>query len=211
MLVTHVESGRWTDPTEPRDPNQPVGTTAKFAASDIEDAVRSILHAIGIQGDSEVMRETPRRVLGWLREILAPPRLVPTTFPNDGRYSELVIVRNVPFRSICEHHLLPFSGVVHLAYLPADRLIGLSKLARAVEMFAGNLQMQERLTTQIADWLMEVLEPTGSGVVIEAEHLCLTLRGAKAVGAVTITSALRGALQSDPRTRSEFLALVQRK
>jgi GTP cyclohydrolase I len=130
-----------------------------------------------------------------------------TTFPNDEDYHELVLVRSIPVRSVCEHHLLPFTGVAHVGYLPDERILGLSKLARVVELFAHRPQVQERLTQQIAGWLELHLAPRGVGVVIEAEHLCMTLRGVRATGAVTRTSALSGALH-DVASRAEFLAAV---
>jgi GTP cyclohydrolase I len=133
---------------------------------------------------------------------------VPTTFPNDEGYDELVLVRDIPFHSLCEHHLLPFSGVAHVGYLPADRIVGLSKLARVVDHFARGLQVQERLTKQIGDWLDDELAPKGVGVVLEAEHLCMSLRGVQADGSRTVTSSLHGLIRDDARTRSEFLDLT---
>lgn len=134
----------------------------------------------------------------------------PTTFPNDQGYDELVLVRSIPFHSLCTHHLLPFHGVAHVGYLPGRRIVGLSKLARVVELFARDLQVQARLTTQIADWVQDQLEPKGVGVVLEAEHLCMSLRGVQKFGAKTVTSALHGLVRDDPRTRQEFLALTTR-
>jgi GTP cyclohydrolase I len=131
-----------------------------------------------------------------------------TTFPNDENYDELVLVRNVPLRSVCEHHLLPFVGTVHIGYLPGERIIGLSKLARVAEHFACRPQVQERLTKQIADWLDEQLHPRGVGVVINAEHSCMTLRGVYSTGSATVTSTLLGVLREDPRSRQEFFALA---
>ncbi len=136
----------------------------------------------------------------------APLRL--TTFDNAEGYDELVIARAIPFRTVCEHHLLPFAGVAHVGYLPAERILGLSKLARLVEHFAARPQTQERLTRQVADCLLERLRPRGAGVVLEAEHTCMTLRGVRATGATTITSALLGCLRADPRSRAEFFALA---
>ena len=143
-------------------------------------------------------------------ELLSPAPFNPTTFPNDGDYDELVVAREIPFHSLCEHHLLPFVGVAHVAYLPGERILGLSKLARVVEYFARSLQVQERLTTQVADWLEHELQPKGVGVVLEAEHLCMSLRGVQKHGATTVTSALRGLVRDDARTRQEFLALARR-
>src|SRR6202012_583201 len=143
-----------------------------------------------------------------VREPLAPVPFSPTTFVNEGDYDELVLVRDIPFQSLCMHHLLPFIGHAHVAYLPGDRIIGLSKLARVVEMFARDLQLQERMTLQIADWLVRELAPRGVGVVLSAKHTCMTIRGVRKPGAKTVTSAVRGALQEDPRTRQELLSLV---
>ena len=131
-----------------------------------------------------------------------------TTFPNDEGYDELVLARSIPFRTVCEHHLLPFSGVAHVGYLPGDRILGLSKLARLVEHFAARPQVQERLTKQIADCLAERLNPRGVGVVLEAEHACMTLRGVRALGTTTVTSALLGTMRTDARSRAEFFALA---
>jgi GTP cyclohydrolase IA len=132
----------------------------------------------------------------------------PTTFPNDEGYDQLVLVRAIPFSSLCQHHLLPFVGVAHVGYLPAGQILGLSKLARVVELYARRLQLQERLTAQVADWLQAQLAPKGVGVVLEAEHHCMTLRGVRAAGTRTVTSALHGLLRSDPRSRQEFFALT---
>jgi GTP cyclohydrolase I len=173
-----------------------------------EDAVRALLTALGQDADSEHLRDTPRRVAASYAELLTPEPFTLTTFPNDGGYDELVLVRDVPFRSLCEHHLLPFHGVAHLAYLPQERIVGLSKLARVVEHFARGLQVQERLTRQIADCLQENLRPLGVAVVLEAEHLCMSLRGVRAHGARTLTSALLGLHRHDPATRQEFFALT---
>ena len=141
-----------------------------------------------------------------LIELLTPRPFLATTFPNDDGYDELVVVAGIPFDSLCEHHLLPFRGVAHVGYVPGDRLLGLSKFARVVERFARDLQVQERLTRQIADWIDDELEPVGVGVVLEAEHLCMSLRGVQARGARTVTSSLVGVLRDDERMRREFLA-----
>ena len=141
-------------------------------------------------------------------EMLSPRSFDLTTFPNDEGYDELVLARAIPVHSVCEHHMLPFLGTAHVGYLPGQRILGLSKLARVVELFARRPQVQERLTKQVADWLQTHLRPRGVGVVIEAEHLCMTVRGVRAGGASTITSTLLGALREDPRSRAEFLALT---
>lgn len=174
-----------------------------------ERAARDLLLALGADLSSDHVRETPRRVARAYAELLTPRRFNPTTFANDEGYDELVVVDEIPFQSLCAHHLLPFQGKAHVAYLPGARLVGLSKLARVVELYARRLQLQERLTTQVADWLEEHLEPRGVGVVLEAEHLCMSLRGVQAAGARTVTSALRGAVRDDPRTRQEFLTLIR--
>jgi GTP cyclohydrolase I len=143
-------------------------------------------------------------------EMLTPQPFTATTFPNDDGYDQLIVAGAIPFHSLCMHHLLPFHGVAHIGYLPGERIIGLSKLGRVVELFARDLQIQERMTTQIADWLERQLEPRGVGVVLEAEHLCMSLRGVQKLGARTVTSALRGVVRDDARTRQEFLALRTR-
>jgi GTP cyclohydrolase I len=172
------------------------------------DAVRALLVALGQDVDSEHLRDTPRRVAAAYAELLSPKPFTLTTFPNDGRYDELVLARDVPFRSLCEHHLLPFHGVAHIGYLPDERIVGLSKLARVVEHYAHGLQVQERLTQQVAGCLEQNLHAKGVAVVLEAEHLCMSLRGVRAHGARTVTSALLGLHREDPATRQEFFALA---
>ncbi|HEY0316998.1 MAG TPA: GTP cyclohydrolase I FolE [Solirubrobacterales bacterium] len=174
-------------------------------------AASDLLSALGADIDSEGLSETPRRMVEAYAELLTPQTFRPTTFPNEGDYDELVLVRAIPFHSLCMHHVLPFHGVAHVGYLPGERIVGLSKLARVVELFARNLQVQERLTTQIADWIQQQLKPKGVGVVLEAEHLCMSMRGVQTPGAKTVTSALKGQVRDDPRTRQEFLALTTRK
>ncbi|GGN11601.1 GTP cyclohydrolase I [Actinoplanes campanulatus] len=171
-------------------------------------AVRALLTALGQDVGSEHLSDTPRRVAAAYAELLTPEPFVLTTFPNDDRYDELVLVRDVPFRSLCEHHLLPFHGVAHLGYLPDQRIVGLSKLARVVEHYARGLQVQERLTQQIATCLQRALHAKGVAVVLEAEHLCMSLRGVRAAGARTTTSALLGLHREHPPTRAEFFALT---
>ncbi len=175
-----------------------------------ERAAAELLKALGADTSSESLEETPRRIAAMYAELLSPAPFNATTFPNDGGYDELVVAREIQFHSLCEHHLLPFTGVAHVAYLPGERILGLSKLARVVDSFARSLQVQERLTTQVAGWLQRELEPKGVGVVIEAEHLCMSLRGVQKPGAKTVTSALHGLVRDDPRTRQEFLALTKR-
>jgi GTP cyclohydrolase I len=172
------------------------------------DAVRALLRALGQDTGSEHLADTPGRVAAAYAELLTSEPFTMTTFPNDDRYDELVLVRDVEFRSLCEHHLLPFHGVAHVGYLPAERIVGLSKLARVVEHFSRGLQVQERLTQQIATCLQGNLRARGVAVVLEAEHLCMSMRGVRAAGARTVTSALLGLHRDDPATRAEFFALA---
>ena len=173
-----------------------------------ERAVEALLQAIGEDSDDAHLRETPRRVAAAYVEMLTPQPFNLTTFPNDEGYDELVIARDIPFHSLCEHHMLPFHGVAHVGYLPGDQIIGLSKLVRVVELLARRLQMQERLTQQVAQWIEDELRPKGVGVVVTAEHLCMSLRGVATPGSTTTTSALLGLLRSDGRSRSEFFSLA---
>jgi GTP cyclohydrolase I len=173
-----------------------------------EDAVTALLRALGKDPADPHLTGTPRRVAEAYAELLTPRRFDLTTFPNDEGYNELVVATDLPVQSLCEHHLLPFTGVAHIGYLPGDRILGLSKFARVLEMFARDLQVQERLTQQVADWLQENLAPRGVGVVIRAEHLCMSVRGVRAQGARTTTSALHGLLREDARSRQEFFALT---
>jgi len=174
----------------------------------VRAAVTDLLTALGRDPRGAHLADTPRRVADAYAELLTPREFDLTTFPNDGDYEEMVFVRDVPFSSLCEHHLLPFMGVAHIAYLPGQRILGLSKLARVLDYCARDLQVQERLTTQVADWLEERLAPRGVGVVLEAEHLCMSLRGVQAKGTTTVTSALRGSLRDDHRRRDEFLSMA---
>jgi GTP cyclohydrolase I len=171
-------------------------------------AVRALLVALGQDVASEHLLDTPRRVAAAYAELLTPEPFTLTTFPNDGQYDELVLARDVPFRSLCEHHLLPFHGVAHIGYLPDERIVGLSKLARVAEHFARGLQVQERLTQQIAGCLQANLHAKGVAVVLEAEHMCMSLRGVRAHGSRTVTSALLGQHREHPATRQEFFALA---
>jgi GTP cyclohydrolase I len=196
-----VVEPRW----RPRITHQPAAVDLAAA----ERAATEMLAALGLPIDTEDMFETPRRLVHAYAEMLTPPEFDLTTFSNAAGYDELVLVSDIPVRSLCEHHLLPFSGVAHVGYLPADRILGLSKFARTVEFFARRAQTQERLTTQIADHLTQRLEPRGVGVVIEAEHTCMSMRGARAEGATTVTSMLRGRLRDDPSSRAEFLSLTR--
>ena len=174
-----------------------------------ERAAADFLRALGMRLDSESLAGTPGRMARAYAELLTPREFDLTTFPNEDGYDELVLVRDIRIASVCEHHLLPFIGRAHVGYLPGERILGLSKLARLVELHARGPQVQERLTKQIAAWLDERLRPRGVGVVVEAEHLCMTLRGVRAAGSRTVTSTLLGALRTDPRSRAEFVNLVQ--
>jgi GTP cyclohydrolase I len=193
-------------PVRPAGPREhrprPVDLTAAEAAA------RDLLVALGADLGCESLRETPARMARALADLVTPGPFRMTTFPNDEGYNGLVVARDIPFHSLCEHHLLPFHGVAHVGYLPDDRILGLSKLARVVDHFARGLQVQERLTSQVANWLSESLGARGVGVVIEAEHLCMSLRGVQKPGAQTVTSALHGLVRDDARTREEFLALA---
>ncbi len=185
-----------------------VADTRPIDTEAAERAVLDLLVALGRDPGSEHLAETPRRVAAAFAEMLTPEPFDLTTFPNDEGYDELVLARDIPFRSLCEHHLLPFSGVAHVGYLPARRILGLSKLARIVDRFASDLQTQERLTSQVADWLDRHLEPKGVGVVLEADHTCMSLRGVRSTGARTLTSTVHGILRDDARSRQEFFALT---
>lgn len=179
----------------------------------IEEAVRKILIAIGEDPEREGLRETPQRVARMYAEIFdgvgRDPGDVVDAFFGEEHYQEIVMVREIPFYSSCEHHLVPFHGKAHVAYIPQGRVTGLSKLARLIEGFARRPQMQERLTAQVADALMDRLDPLGVMVVIEAEHLCMSMRGVRKPGSITVTSAVRGSLATNPSTRAEAIALMR--
>ncbi len=192
------------------EPSTPDAGARQIDHDAVERAARDLLRGLGADVEAEGLEETPRRVAEAYAELLTPQPFRPTTFPNDEGYDELIVARAIPFHSLCMHHMLPFHGVAHVGYLPGERIIGLSKLGRVVEFFSRDLQIQERLTTQVADWLERELEPKGVGVVLEAEHMCMSLRGVQKLGAQTLTSALRGLVRDDPRTRQEFLALTKR-
>lgn len=193
---------------QPESPTGPLNRLSLDLAA-AEAAVADLLDALGQDLDHVHLRDTPARVAAAYAEMLTPHPFNPTTFPNEEGYNELVLARAIPFHSLCQHHLLPFKGVAHVGYLPGSRILGLSKLARVVEHFSRRLQVQERLTQQVADWLHQHLDPKGVGVVLDAEHLCMTLRGVQASGSRTVTSALHGLLREDHRSRAEFFALVE--
>lgn len=187
----------------------PVPADPVIDSAAAERAVFSLLEALGFDTTDEVLKDTPRRVATAYADLLTPQRFELTTFPNREGYDELIVARCIGFHSLCMHHMLPFVGVAHVGYLPGNRILGLSKLARVVEYYARGLQVQERLTAEIATCLQEHLDPVGVGVVLEAEHMCMSLRGVQKPGSKTVTSSLQGAIRNDPRTRQEFLALVQ--
>lgn len=179
----------------------------------IEKAVSEILLAVGEDPNREGLKFTPQRVARMYAELLAginedPKEHVTTTFTE--KYDEIILLRDIPFYSICEHHLMPFIGKAHVAYLPDGVVVGLSKLARIVDCFARRLQVQERLTDQIADFVMKNIKPKGVAVVLEASHSCTTIRGIKKPGSVMVTSSLRGTLRSDPRSRNEVMTLIHK-
>lgn len=179
----------------------------------IEDAVREILIGIGEQPDREGLLKTPSRVAKMYAELAAGYHVDPEALINDAvfsvSYDEMVVVKNIDFYSMCEHHMLPFMGQVHVAYIPNGKVVGLSKIPRIVEMFARRLQVQERMTVQIADFINEHLEPTGVAVVAEGVHMCSVMRGVKKANASMVTSAMRGIFRDDPKTRAEFMAHVK--
>ncbi len=179
----------------------------------IEKAVREMLLAVGENIEREGLKETPERVARMYAELLAgmhedPKEHLRSVFSEN--YDEIVLLRNIPFYSICEHHLMPFIGSAHVAYLPSGAILGISKLARIVDCFARRLQAQERLTYQIADFIMNNLKPQGVAVVLEASHSCMTIRGIKKPGSVMVTSAVRGIFKKDPKTRNELMSLLHK-
>lgn len=171
-------------------------------------AAGDLLEALGVDLSAEDLKDTPRRIAAMYEELLSPKPFNPTTFPNEDGYDELVLSKNIPFTSLCAHHALPFSGVAHVGYLPSEHILGLSKLARIVHYHSRSLQVQERLTKQIADWLQKELNPRGVGVVLEAEHTCMTIRGVQAAGSRMVTSTMYGLLREHVATRHEFLSLI---
>ena len=179
-----------------------------------ERAVRRLIECAGDDPEREGLLDTPKRVVKAYEEIFAgydqdPREILSTTFGENGNYDEMVVLDPIPFHSTCEHHMLPFAGYAHIAYLPKDRVVGISKLARLVDCFARRLQIQEKMTTEIADTLYEVLEPLGCGVVLKATHMCMTMRGVKKEGARMKTSRLHGLFKTDPAVRREFFDLIR--
>jgi GTP cyclohydrolase I len=185
-----------------------LGTLGGIDLEAAEVAAEALMRALGMDPEAQGLSDTPKRVARAYAELLTPREFTMTTFPNDEEYDELVLTKDIPFTSLCEHHLLPFTGTASVGYLPGPRILGLSKLARVVELFARRPQVQERMTKQIAGWLDRQLGPRGVGVVVQAEHTCMTLRGVQARGSATVTSALTGLIRTDERTRAEFLSLA---
>lgn len=177
----------------------------------IEKAVKEILLALGEDTTREGLLDTPQRVAQMYAELLGGSHLDPTEHLRvfTEKYDEIVVLKNIPFYSVCEHHIMPFIGRAHIAYLPDGKVLGISKLARIFDCFARRLQVQERLTVQVADFLMENLKPRGVAVVVEASHSCMTIRGAKKADSIMATSALRGIFKSDSKSRSEVMSLIR--
>ena len=212
MRITEDQTDERVDGNDASDAKPSTMPPAPVDIARIEQAVREILFAVGENPDREGLLKTPNRVARAYGELMAgladdPRRHLKTVFHE--RYDEVVLLRDIQFNSLCEHHLLPFTGKAHVAYLPAGKIVGLSKLARLVEGFARRPQVQERLTTQVADAIMEELSPLGAACVIEASHTCMTIRGAAKPGAIMVTSALRGTFKSNAMSRAEVLALMQ--
>jgi len=210
----HADQGLSTADIEGRTPWLPDVDDEASRPDPVEDAVRIILQGVGEDPDRDGLARTPARVRRMYAELTAGYHVDPGRLLNgavfDVDYSEMVVVRGIPFSSLCEHHLLPFFGTAAVAYIPRGRVVGLSKIPRIVEMYARRLQVQERLTQQVADLLMERLDPKGVGVVIEATHLCAVMRGIRKPGTVMTTSAVLGLFRSNDKTRAEFLAHLER-
>jgi GTP cyclohydrolase IA len=174
-----------------------------------EKAAADLLRALGVDPSSPSFTRTPKRVVAAYRELLAPHEFEMSMFPNDSGYRELVVAQAIPFRSLCEHHLLPFFGLAHVGYVPAESILGLSKIARVVEACARGFQVQERMTVQIGTWLVKHLDPIGVGVIVQAQHTCMTVRGIRAAGTTATTLSLHGSLRDDPREQQKFMALAR--
>jgi GTP cyclohydrolase I len=202
-----MATNRREEPSDSMPIAEPVDT------SRIRAAVREIIIGVGEDPDREGLRDTPRRVADMYAEVFAGLREDPADVLRVGfeeGQQEMVIVKDIPFYSMCEHHFLPFHGVAHVGYIPNGRVVGLSKLARAVEILARRPQLQERLSSQLADVIMETMAPQGVAVVISANHLCMTMRGIRKPGSLTVTSAMRGVFQRGSATRAEFMSLIAR-
>lgn len=172
-----------------------------------EKSIREFIEAIDSNPNREGLEDTPRRVAKFWKEFYGKEDFNVTTFENEG-YDEMITQLNIPFYSMCEHHMLPFFGVAHVAYIPDERIVGLSKLSRVLDHFAHNLQNQERITTQVAEYLYDKLNPQGVAVVLTARHMCMEMRGIRKIGAETTTTTLKGTFKSHPETRAEFLQIV---
>lgn len=194
----------------PNTQTYPVQDGRRMDMDAAEKAAAGLLSALGVSIDGDSTKQTPARMAKALSELLTPRPFSLTTFPNDEGYEELLVQDGIPFTSLCEHHGLPFMGTALVAYLPGERIVGLSKLARVVEHFARRTQVQERLTKQIACWLQDELLARGVGVMMRAEHLCMTLRGVQAPGTSTVTTSLTGLLLAETRSRQEFFTLAGR-
>jgi len=206
-----MDKTRWTAPDE----DDAELELAEVDRDRIRRAVREILEAIGDDPDREGLRDTPRRIADMYAELFSgvrrdPGELLEVGF-DDEEHHEMVVLKDIPFYSFCEHHLLPFHGVAHVGYIPNGRIVGISKIARVVEVLARRPQVQERLTSQIVDLIMDRIGAKGAAAVIEAEHLCMTMRGIKKPGSVMVTSATRGLFREDARTRAEFFSLIGKR
>ncbi|MCW2812000.1 MAG: cyclohydrolase [Friedmanniella sp.] len=210
MSIERITASGDAESRRPGTPLRVVHSTAQPDLVAAERAAFTFLMALGVELDPESLAATPGRMARAYAEMFTPRPFDLTTFPNEAGYDELIIARSIPVQSVCEHHLLPFVGVAHVGYLPGDRILGLSKLARVVELFARRPQVQERLTQQVADWLQDNVSPRGVAVVVEAEHLCMSLRGVRAPDTSTVTSALHGHLRDDASARAEFFSLLHR-
>jgi GTP cyclohydrolase IA len=174
-----------------------------------EKAVADLLRALGVDVSSTSFARTPKRVVAAYQELLAPHEFEMSIFPNDSGYRELVVAQSIPFRSLCEHHLLPFFGIAHVGYVPGESILGLSKIARVVEACARGFQIQERMTVQIGTWLVKHLDPIGVGVVVQAQHTCMTVRGIRAARTTATTVSLHGLLRDDLHEQQKFMALTR--
>jgi len=214
-IVAEIETEIGDEPADARATIEGDSLRGHAGNGRVEAAVREILEEVGEEPDREGLIGTPARVHRMYTELTAGYHVDPARLMNgaifDVDYSEMVVVKDIPFYSLCEHHLLPFFGVASVAYIPRGRVIGLSKIPRIVEMYARRLQVQERLTQQIADFLQDNLEPQGVGVVVEATHLCAVMRGVRKPGTIMTTSAVLGLFRSRDKTRSEFLAHIERR
>jgi GTP cyclohydrolase I len=223
MRQTERAKGRQNEGTQPvrgaqASPNGRRGADTNAAAVDrpaIEDAVRTIIRAIGEDPNREGLVGTPRRIAAMYAELFSGLHTNPVDFLTVGfeedKHKEMVIVKDIPFESVCEHHFMPMHGTAHVGYIPDGRIVGISKIARVVEALARRPQVQERLTSQVADLLMEGLKARGAAVVIEATHLCMTMRGVRKPGSRVVTSATRGIFRENPSTRAEFMSLIGRR